>query len=124
MAYERRVPNISGNAALDVLIGLFFMFFLLSIVCSSINEGDRRRARAAGALPRARDLEAARRRDNAKDFYEHWRIQALTKPAGRVFKRVRKPSYLPSRAFALTLLDRYAPAAAGHTTMVQRANVP
>ncbi|MDQ1495834.1 MAG: hypothetical protein QOG69_2317, partial [Actinomycetota bacterium] len=30
------MPNLSGNAALDVLIGLFFMYFLLSIVCSAI----------------------------------------------------------------------------------------
>jgi hypothetical protein len=33
------VPSVSGNAALDVLIGLFFLCFLLSIVCSSVNEG-------------------------------------------------------------------------------------
>ena len=36
--YLRAVPNISGNAALDVLIGLFFLYFLLSLVCSAINE--------------------------------------------------------------------------------------
>jgi hypothetical protein len=28
-----------SSASLDVLIGLFFLFFLLSIVCSAINEG-------------------------------------------------------------------------------------
>jgi hypothetical protein len=121
VAYERRVPSISGNAALDVLIGLFFMFFLLSIVCSSINE-----AIAAVLSLRARFLERGIWKlldgeTNAKEFYEHWRIQALTRPAGRVLGRVRKPSYLPSRTFALTLLDKYAPAAAGHATMVQRA---
>src|SRR4051812_25438114 len=37
--YVPAVLNISGNAALDVLIGLFFLYFLLSLVCSSINEG-------------------------------------------------------------------------------------
>ena len=120
MSYERRVPSISGNAALDVLVGLFFMFFLLSIVCSSINEGI-----AVALSLRARFLEQGiwKLLDgevNAREFYEHWRIQALTKPAGRVVKRVRKPSYLPSRAFALTLLDKYAPAGPGHTTVVQR----
>ena len=38
--YLRPVPNISGNAALDVLIGLFFLYFLLSLVCSAINESN------------------------------------------------------------------------------------
>ena len=37
--YVPAVLSISGNAALDVLIGLFFLYFLLSLVCSSINEG-------------------------------------------------------------------------------------
>jgi hypothetical protein len=115
------VPSISGNSALDVLIGLFFMFFLLSIVCSSVNE-----AIAVALSLRARFLERGIWKlvdgeTNAKDFYDHWRIQALTQPAGGfLHRRVRKPSYMPSRAFVLTLLDKYAPAGPGHKTIVQR----
>jgi hypothetical protein len=93
------VPSIGGNSALDVLIGLFFIFFLPSIVCSSPPDGE----------------------TNAKDLYAHWRIQALTKLAARVFRRVRDPSSMPARAFASTLLDRYAPAVAGQRTLVSRA---
>jgi hypothetical protein len=103
------VPNVSGNAALDVLIGLFFLYFLLSIVCSAINE-----AIAAGLNMRAAYLERGIRtlfgRDtNVRAFYSHWRVRALIKPPGNVFKGPRKPSYIPSRTFALTLLDTFAP---------------
>jgi hypothetical protein len=103
------VPSISGNAALDVLVGLFFLYFLLSIVCSSINEG-----MAAVFRLRAKYLERGVRsllesNKNVHAFYSHWRIQALVKPPGRIFKRARPPSYLSSRTFALTLLDTFAP---------------
>ena len=103
------MPNISGNAALDVLIGLFFLYFLLSIVCSSINE-----ALAAVFRLRAKYLERGVRsllenQKNVRAFYSHWRIQALVKPAGRIFKKERPPSYITSRTFALTLLDTFAP---------------
>ena len=32
------MPDASGIAALDVLIGLFFLYFLLSVACSAVNE--------------------------------------------------------------------------------------
>ena len=37
----------------------------------------------------------------------------MIKPPGRIFKGPRKPSYIPSRTFALTLLDTFAPPADG-----------
>jgi len=117
------VPNVSGIAALDVLIGLFFLYFLLSIVCSSVNE-----AIAAVLNMRAGYLERGIRtllsRDgNVKSFYSHWRVRALIKPPGRIFKGPRKPSYIPSRTFALTLLDTFAPpaSAAENDDLIGRA---
>ena len=103
------MPNVSGIAALDVLIGLFFLYFLLSIVCSSINE-----AIASVLNMRAGYLERGirtllSREGNVKSFYSHWRVRALIKPPGKIFKGPRKPSYIPSRTFALTLLDTFAP---------------
>ena len=103
------MPGISGNAALEVLIGLFFLYFLLSIVCSSINEG-----LAAVTRLRARYLERGLRKllgeGNLEVFFANPRVRALIKPPGRlVFRRSRKPSYLTSRVFALTLLDTFAP---------------
>jgi hypothetical protein len=110
------VPNVSGNAALDVLIGLFFLYFLLSIVCSSVNEGI-----SAVLRLRAKNLETAMHKildgeTNAQAFYDHWRVRALIKPPGRFIKVERKPSYLPSRVFALTLIDTFAPPAEGKPT--------
>jgi len=118
------VPNVSGNAALDVLVGLFFLYFLLSIVCSAINEGV-----AAFFNLRARYLERGVRtlvgRDShVRAFYSHWRVRALIKPPGAIFKGPRKPSYIPSRTFALTLLDTFAPPDDGADSedLIARAN--
>jgi hypothetical protein len=117
------VPNVSGNAALDVLIGLFFLYFLLSIVCSAVNEGI-----AAVFNMRASYLERGirtlfGRESNVKHFYAHWRVRALIKPPGSIFKGPRKPSYIPSRTFALTLLDTFAPPqnAADNADLIARA---
>ena len=107
------MPSLSGIPAVDVLIGLFFLYFLLSIVCSSINEGISSILRT-----RAKFLELGIRSlldgdANAKAFYDHSRVQALIKPAGKIFKGTRKPSYMPGRVFALTVLDTFAPPPAG-----------
>ena len=117
------MPNVSGIAALDVLIGLFFLYFLLSIVCSSINE-----AIASALNMRAGYLERGirtllSREGNVKSFYSHWRVRALIKPPGKIFKGPRKPSYIPSRTFALTLLDTFAPPenAAENDDLIARA---
>src|SRR5712691_9325832 len=62
------VLNITGNAAIDVFIGLAFFYFLLSIFCSAINEGI-----ATAFNLRAKDLEKGIRNllaDNASDFYK------------------------------------------------------
>ena len=106
------MPDDSGIAALDVLIGLFFFYFLLSIVCSAANE-----LIATGFNLRAGTLEQAIRslladEHAARRFYRHPRVRALFKPALRKLPE-RKPSYIPSRTFALTLLDTFAPPADG-----------
>jgi hypothetical protein len=110
------MPNLNGTPALDVLIGLSFLFFLLSVVCSSVNE-----AIAVAVRLRARTLETGIRSlllspGATQNFYEHWRVDALIKPASGPVSRLtarlfgaRKPSYIPSRVFSLTLLDTFAP---------------
>ena len=100
--------NITGIAALDVVVGLSFLYFLLSIVCSAINEGI-----ATTLKLRAKFLEQGLRNllasdANVKAFYNHWRVQALHMPS-RVFGKDLRPSYIPSRVFALTVLDTVAP---------------
>jgi hypothetical protein len=50
-------------------------------------------------------------------------VRALIKPPGKIFKGPRKPSYIPSRTFALTLLDTFAPPenAAENDDLIARA---
>ncbi|HEY6759917.1 MAG TPA: hypothetical protein VI318_10515 [Baekduia sp.] len=77
--------DFSGIPMLDVAIGLAFLFFLLSVVCSSIGE-----VIAAIFKLRAKNLETGIRSllgdpELAADFFSHWRIAPLSKP-----KRPRK----------------------------------
>jgi hypothetical protein len=91
---------------LDVIIGLVFVFTMLSIVCSAIAEGIE-----ALVKRRARHLEAGLERLLAADgssyvsqFYAHPLIRAFSDPGGR------RPSYVPPRSFALAVLDVLAKA--------------
>lgn len=110
----------TGLNALDVLIGLVFMFFLLSIVASTINE-----LIAQLFNLRARTLErGVRNLLGAKTgaFWDHPLIRPLMDER-RVLKVLpgvaakRKPSYIDARTFALAALDTLgADRAPGDTT--------
>jgi hypothetical protein len=105
------VLALTGYPALDVLIGLF-LYFLLSIICSSINE-----AVATIFGLRAKTLEAGickllGGKEAANSFYADVRVKALSKSTLFSFLRGNKPSYIPSRVFVLALLDTVAPAIA------------
>src|SRR6478672_6421671 len=75
------MPNLSGMPAIDVALGLAFLFFLLSLVCSSINE-----AISAFFKLRARNLERGIRslldedHGHTKAFYNDKRVLALIEP--------------------------------------------
>ena len=102
------MPDVGGSAALDVLVGLFFLYFLLSIVCSAVQE-----MLAQLFNLRGRTLEDGVRNllgDDAMTdrIFRHPRLKALSKPRGR-FVKAGGPSYIPSRVFALTLLDTLFP---------------
>jgi hypothetical protein len=104
--------DVTGLNALDVLIGLVFMYFLLSIVCSSINE-----MIAQAFNLRARTLEHgirnligdAGKKDGA--FWKDPRIRALMSERNALVRRLpkveprRKPSYINAKTFALVALD-------------------
>lgn len=110
--------GLTSYPALDVLIGLAFLYFLLSIICSAINEGI-----MTALNQRAKDLEAGIRqllgsaptegKSPVQHFYSNARVQALFKPKRFLGwvpgLRDKKPSYIPSRVFALTILDTVAP---------------
>ena len=95
-----------GSTILDVAIGIIFIYLLVSLVISAINE-----LIAAKLKSRATNLSQgiqALLQDPSQagwvaKLYQHPLIQSLSPPNS-------KPSYIPSRTFALALLDLVAPA--------------
>jgi len=98
---------ILGSAVLEVVIGMAFVYLLLSVLCSAVNEW------IAGILK----LRSETLRDGiknllndpdaqnlAKDFIAHPLIKGLS-PGGKGF-----PSYISARTFARVLLDIVSPA--------------
>lgn len=104
-----------GSETLDAAIGLVFLFLLLSLVCSSMQE-----AIETVLKYRARDLhrgivEMLRDKNNTAlvaEFYDHPLISALYKGDYDPKKHRNLPSYIPPRTFALALLDLLRPAQA------------
>lgn len=97
-----------GSEILDVAIGLIMMFLLLSLVVSSIKE-----AFETVLNHRAKDLERGLREmfgDVARNglvptFYQHPLISSLFAGDYRRGNTKNLPSYIPSRLFALTVID-------------------
>ncbi|MET0754360.1 MAG: hypothetical protein ABWZ66_13340 [Pyrinomonadaceae bacterium] len=94
-----------GIAILDVVIGMVFIYLLLSLVCSSINE-----IIEAFANKRAKFLEQGIKdllndkdgEDLSKKFYAHPLIASLIRDR---HTKSLLPSYIPARNFSLALLD-------------------
>ncbi len=104
-----------GSETLDAAIGLVFLFLLLSLICSSMQE-----AIETVLKYRARDLhrgivEMLRDKNNTAlvaEFYDHPLISALYRGNYDPKKQRNLPSYIPPRTFALALLDLLRPAQA------------
>lgn len=122
-----------GSQILEIAIGMVFVYLSLSLVCSGINEWiasifqlraellekwleeQLTKQPTGAALPGATDT------DYITKFKEHPLIKALYQQApssnkppanrlmGALFRASRKPSYIPSRTFALAMLDMVAP---------------
>jgi len=90
-----------GSQILEVAIGIVFIYLLLSIICSALNELVSRIFSM-----RAKNLEQGIRNllndpdftEYAKNFYNHPLIKNLE-------QKGKHPSYVPSRTFALVLMD-------------------
>ncbi|HEY6804381.1 MAG TPA: hypothetical protein VI306_12455 [Pyrinomonadaceae bacterium] len=122
-----------NTAILDVVIGMIFVYLLLSLICSAANE-----MLELWLKNRATDLERGLREllldpngnGLVSEIYNHPLVSGLyagkyePKVVGifrRFFGRVKLPSYIPARNFALALLDTARPAAkdsAGGTAAV------
>ncbi len=98
---------MSGSGILDVAIGLIFVYLLLGLLCSAFNEWIARMF----AL-RSSTLEAGIKnllkgqcpdgKELADVFYNHPLVKSL-------YKKGKKPSYIPNSTFALILMDIFAP---------------
>lgn len=103
-----------GSTILDVAIGIVFIYLLVSLVISAVNE-----LIAALLKSRANNLSKGiqvllqdpSQNGWAARLYEHPLIASLSTPNS-------KPSYIPSRTFALALLDLIAPATTDGTRTV------
>jgi hypothetical protein len=108
-----------GSNVLDIGIGLIFVYLMLSLVCTAANEalaslfGWRANTLREG-IGNLLDGPDAHSRQWAEKFYNHPLIQGLYKPGQR-------PSYIPSRTFALAVTDLVLPGAvtAGTATAQQ-----
>jgi hypothetical protein len=91
-----------NSQILDVAIGMIFVYLLLSLICSAANE-----LIEAWLKNRAKDLEAGICNlvgdDLAGQLYGHGLIKGLFSNAHG------KPSYIPSKTFALSLMNIIAP---------------
>ena len=106
-----------GLEILDVILGLSFVYLLLSLICSAVNEyiagiTNRRGKILIDGLERL--LDDAGDPNLRTEFFQHRLIRSMYTP-GRGGK-LRPPSYIPARTFAMALLDvveNRAPAADG-----------
>lgn len=128
------MAGLGGLPALDVAIGFVVLFFLLSTVCSAVNEGianllgwraktledairnlvgDSRpkvgwRDRLRGGGGRMGKREAQPQTDVTPALFDHWRIKGLVRNPESRWRRRSRPSYLPPRAFSLALAETLA----------------
>jgi hypothetical protein len=119
-----------GSEILGVGIGLAFVYLLLSLICSAVNEW------IAGILGlRARNLEAGIQslfsdgkitipatantpkieKALSDAIYDHGLIQSMFRDdwLDKLLRRDGRPSYIPSNLFASALIDTLTPADAG-----------
>jgi hypothetical protein len=105
-----------GSQVLEVTIGLVLLYLLLSLICSSIREGIEgwQKTRAVDLERGIRGLLQDRKgRGLAQALYNHPLVYGLFNgeyepdkiKKGRMPARSNLPSYIPSKNFAMALLD-------------------
>jgi hypothetical protein len=100
-----------GSTVLEVAVGLFFVYLLLSLLCSAITEyveakfNNRAKYLQRGIALLLNDTDG-RGADLAKQLYEHGLVRPFYRDGNRL------PSYIPSRTFSLALWNLATTAAA------------
>jgi hypothetical protein len=103
--------GLFNSITLDVMIGLVFVYLLLAILCTTVNEWlaglmKLRSKNLAAAIKQLLDSQSGPGGDAGwflKKFYEHPLIAGMLKPG--MTGAAAHPSYLPSRTFATTVMD-------------------
>ncbi|HTG16708.1 MAG TPA: hypothetical protein VK747_15770 [Blastocatellia bacterium] len=96
-----------GSTVLEVVMGVIFVYLALSLVCTAANEliASLTTWRASNLAHGIRNLLNYKTTDELlKGIYNHPLIQSLYRDSKRL------PSYIPSRTFALALMDIIVPA--------------
>jgi hypothetical protein len=94
---------VFGSTVLEVIIGMLFVYLLLSVLCSAIAEyleskwNNRAKLLKKGIELLLNDTTGGEQTDLAKLFYQHGLIRPLYRDEHAL------PSYIPSRTFALAL---------------------
>jgi hypothetical protein len=95
-----------GSLMLDVAIGMVLVFLLLSFVASAVREGIETILRERSTFLRRGVCELLHDESLAAAMYNHPQVSALYRgDYATAIKKKELPSYIPSRNFALALLD-------------------
>lgn len=95
-----------GSTILDVAVGLVLVYLILSLICSSLREAIAGLFRTRAKLLEQGIAEMFSDEKLTKAFYDHPQIAALYQGKYDTAKaKGQLPSYIPSRNFALALLD-------------------
>ena len=95
-----------GSLMLDVAIGMVLVYLLLSFVAAAVREGVETVLKERSQLSPARRHRAAARPDLTAALFSHPQVSALYRGDYATAVRNKElPSYIPSRNFALALLD-------------------
>jgi hypothetical protein len=108
--------GLLGSTVLELAIGVVFIYLLLAIVCTAVNEWIARLFQTRGVLLKQGILQllaprngAAADADIVARFYNHPLVKALMGDD-------RHPSYMPARAFAKVVMDLATPGTPGSIT--------
>jgi len=90
-----------GLPILDIAIGLVFIYLVMSLACTAVREGlaSLTNARVKNLVQGIQNLLGTANAAVSSDkFYDHGLIQSM-------YENGAKPSYIPARTFALTVLN-------------------
>jgi hypothetical protein len=97
-----------GSNILEVAIGIIFVYLLLSLICTALNEGiasliDKRGRNLLGGIKNL--LNDPEFTGLAQQVYNHGLIGGISQHASNPNKVTRLPSYMSAQNFSLALLD-------------------